>query len=74
MQNGPLWIGSKQHESGGLRGREGGDHTQSASGGERKPWDVMNFSRNSESKQRQTEENRRKHTERINNRLVESSA
>ena len=61
----PLRLVRNSTESGGLRGREGGDHTQSASGGERKPWERNEFlSRNSESKRRQTEENRRKHTER----------
>ena len=61
----PLRLVRNSTESGGLRGREGSGHTQSASGGERKPWERNEFlSRNSESKRRQTEENRRKHTER----------
>ena len=50
----PLRLVRNSTESGGLRGLEGGGNTQSASGGERKPWERNEFlSRNSESKRRQ---------------------
>ena len=64
----PLRLVHNSTESGGLRGVEGGGHTNQQAVVSASHGDVMNFSRNSENRRRQIEENRRKHTERTGNR------